>query len=349
LNVARKYIQREGDKVFIVEGYFDLLSMVQRGVKNVVATLGTAITPAQVRLARRFGKECFLLFDPDEAGKKAALRGLELFIQEDAFPTVVPLPDGLDPDGYFQKGGDPQALWSRAIPGVEFAMEMLMEGYDLGAVEGRVKAIEAILPFLLQIKDGVRRDPYLKRLAAKTGVREGEIRDAALAMRQGRKKGAAQELITRIHVSTEKKLMQMMVQYPQLIPLVIEGGVVEDLEDHDLRSIAELMIHDLQSHGDLSLDRLTPTLEERGVSTLAFALAFQEEELEEGMAERIMVDCLRKIKMKTLKRQMEGLKKRIREAEAQGDEALLQSLFLSMKTLSPQILKLQREGLKESS
>ncbi len=349
LNVARKYIQQEGGKVFIVEGYFDLLSMAQRGVKNVVATLGTALTPVQVRLARRFAKELFLLFDPDEAGKKAALRGLELCIQEDAFPTVIRLPDGLDPDGYFQKGGDPQALWSRAVPGVEYAMEMLMAGHDRGTVEGRVKAVHAVLPFLLKIKDGVHRGLYLKRLAEKSGVRQGEILDAARTMRKGPTKGAAQEPITRIHVSTGKTLVQMMIQNPKLISFVIEEGVVEGLEDHDLRSIAELVIRDLQRHGDLSLDRLAPTLEERGLSEIAFSLAFQEEEMEEGIAERIIKDCLLKLKMKALKRQQEGLNKRIKEAETKRDEALLNSLFLSMETLNTQIRKLQKAGSKVSS
>ncbi|MEJ2067010.1 MAG: DNA primase [Deltaproteobacteria bacterium] len=349
LNVARKYIQQEGGKVFIVEGYFDLLSMAQRGVKNVVATLGTALTPEQVRLVRRFGKELFLLFDPDEAGKKAALRGFELCIQEELFPTVVPLPDGLDPDGYFQKGGDPQALWSRAVPGVEYAMEMLMAGHNLGTAEGRVKAVEAVLPFLLKIKDGVHRDPYLKRLAEKTGVREGKILDAAHTMRKAPTKGAVQEPITRIHVSTEKMLVQMMIQYPELIPFVIEEGVVEGLEGRDLRSIGELVIHDFQRHGHLSLDRLAPALEEQGVSTLAFALAFQEEELEEELAQRIINDCLRKIKMNVLKRKREGLNKRIKEAEAQSDEALLNSLFLNMQALNAQIRKLQQEGAHGSS
>jgi DNA primase len=349
LNVARKHIQHEEGKVFIVEGYFDLLSMAQRGIKNVVATLGTALTPQQVRLVRRFGKELFLLFDPDEAGKKAALRGLELCIEEDVFPMVVPLPDGLDPDGYFQKGGDPQALWSRAVPGVEYAMEMLMERYDLGAVEGRIKAVEAVLPFLLRIKDGVHRDPYLKRLAEKTGVREGEILDAARTMSKAPTKEGAQEPVTRIHVSTEKTLVQMMLQYPELIPLLIEEGVVEDIEGRDLRSIGALVIQDFQRHGHLSLDRLAPTLEEHGVSTLAFALAFQEEKLEEEMAERIMKDCLRKIKMNVLKRKREGLNKRIKEAEAQSDEALLNSLFLNMEALNAQIRKLQQEGAQGSS
>jgi DNA primase len=349
LNVARRSIQQSGGKVFIVEGYFDLLSMAQKGVKNVVATLGTALTPEQVRLARRFGKEFLLLFDPDEAGVKAALRGVEIFLQEDIVTTVISLPDGLDPDGYFQKGGDLQALQSRAIPGVEYAMERLMAGCDLGAVEGRAQAVRAALPSLLQIKDAVRRDLYLKRLAEKTGVGEAEIRDVAFAMRKGHKEGAVKEQITGIHVSAEKKLVQMMIQHPDLIPLVIKEGVVEGLEGQGLRTIGELVITTFRRHGDLSLDRIAPQLEERGVSETAFALAFQEEELEEGMAARIMTDCLRQIKMKALKRQMEGLKKRIKEAEAQGDEALLNSLFLSMNTLSPQIRKLQKEGIKEPS
>lgn len=349
LNIARKYMQRAEGKVLIVEGYFDLLSMAQKGIKNVVATLGTALTPEQVRLARRFGREFFLLFDPDEAGVKAALRGLELFIQEDSFPMVIPLPDDLDPDGYCQKGGDPQALVASAVPGVEYAMERLMAGCDLGAVEGRVKAVEAVLPFLLLIKDGVRRDLYLKRLAEKAGVREAEIRKAALSMRKGRAAGTVKESMAKIHVSAEKKLVQMMVQYPALLPIVIEEGAVERLEGSALRSIGELIIHDFQRYGDVSLDRLVPQLEERGVCEMAFSLAFQEEELEDGMAERIMVDCLRKIKMNALKKQMEGLQRRIKEAEARGDEALLNSLFLSMRALSPQLRKLQKEGAKGPS
>jgi DNA primase len=349
LNVARRYIQKEGGKVFIVEGYFDLLSMSQKGAKNVVASLGTALTPEQVRLARRFGKEFFLLFDPDEAGKKAALRGLEIFIREETYPSVIPLLDGMDPDDYFQKGGTLDALRALAVPGVEFAIEMLMGGYDLGTVEGKVKAVEAALPFLLQIKDGVRRDFHLKRLAERAGVSEGEIRDTAFTMHKGRRHGARQEPLTAMHVSTEKKFVQTMIQYPAFIPLVIQEGVVEGLEERNLRSIAEVAIRDFQLHGDLSLDRLSPQLEERGVRELAFTLAFCEEELEEGMAARIMEDCLRKIKMKSLKKQREGLNKRIKEAEAKRDEALLNSLLLSMENLKSQMSRLQKDGTKRSS
>ncbi|RLB08091.1 MAG: DNA primase [Deltaproteobacteria bacterium] len=341
LNIARKYIQKEGGRVYIVEGYFDLLSMSQKGVKNVVATLGTALTPGQVRLLRRFAKEFSLIFDPDEAGKKAAVRALEIFIQEDLFPKVVPLPDGLDPDSYFQKGFSLQALWEREVGGVEYAIETLVEGHDLDEVEGRAKAAEAALPFLVQIKDGVRRGLYLRHLAEKVKVEEAKILDAARKISKGKKEDEGKELITRVHISAGKTLVQMMIQHPEYIPLVAQEGVMDGLEDQDLRAIAELVIQDFQLHGGLSLDRLSPQLEERGVSEMAFHLAFQEEEMEEGTAERIVSDCLNKIKMKLLKKELEDLTRRIKEAQTRGDEALLNSLLLRKKTL-----KLKEERLK---
>ena len=229
-------------------------------------------------------------------------------------------------------------------------MDMLMQGYNLAVVEDRARAVGAALPFLLQIKDGVRGDLYLKRLAEKVGVREEEVRDAAFALRKARARGGAQqEPLAAIRLSTEKKLVQMMIQYPEVIPLVTEAGGVEGFEDKALRSIGALVIQDVQRHGALSLERLTPHLEAQGASEIAFAAAFHEEELEEGMAPRIVEDCLRKIKLKALKKQMEGLQKKIKEAEAKGDEALLHSLFLSMKALGAQLHKLQREGLKDAS
>jgi DNA primase len=217
-------------------------------------------------------------------------------------------------------------------------------------VEGRARGVDAALPFLLQIKDGVRRDLYLQRLAEKTRIKEEELRAAALVLRTKRARvGAQPASLTVPRLSPEKKLVQMMMQYPEVIPLVIEAGEVESFEDRTLRLIATLVIQDVQRHGAFSLERLTPLLEAQGASDMAIAMAFQEEELQEGIARRVVEDCLRQIKMKALKSQIAGLKRKIREAEAQGDEALLHSLFLSMKALGPQLNKLQREGLKGTS
>jgi len=341
LNRAKKYIQKDEARIFIVEGYFDLLSMSQKGVKNVVATLGTALTTGQVRLLQRFGRQFFLLFDPDEAGIKATLKALEIFMREDAFPSVIPLPDGLDPDGYFQKGFPLQKLSQRSVSGTEYAMQVLMRGFDLSEVEGRAKAVEVVLPFLLQIKDGVRRGLYLKRLSEIVGIEEREILDAALKMQKGGTKESDKELIPTIRVSTEKMLVQMMIQYPQFIALVAQEEMLGNMADQTLRAIAELVMHDFQLHGNLSMNRLSPQLEEKGVSELAVNLAFHEEELEERTAEKIVVDCLHKIKIKMLKKEQEEINKRIKEAQARGDEALCNSLLLHKQTLI-----LQEERLK---
>lgn len=344
LNVARKEIQLAGGKVFIVEGYFDLLSMAQRGVRNVVATLGTALTAEQVRLAKRFGNDFYLLFDPDEAGTKAAIRAVGFFIDQDTFPTVIPLPPGEDPDAYFQKGGDIEALWAKGVPGVEFVMEQVLARYELNGVDGKAEAIKAVIPFVLKIRDGVRRELYLKRLADRTGVAEGVVRDTAARAVRGTVKGAEGAGDAGILVSAERKLVQLMIQYPHLIPAVIEGGIVSEIDSLPLRKICEAAISDFQGHSDFSLDRIAAQLADPGVCEIAFSLAFEQEELEAGMAERIMRDCLRQLKLKGLRREMEVLKKRVAEAEAKGDEALVHSLFLSIKALAPEIRRLQHGG-----
>jgi len=349
LNVARKHIRSEGGRLYVVEGYFDLLSMSQRGVKNVVATLGTAFTRQQVRVLRRFGRECFLLFDPDRAGKKAAVSAVQMFMQEDTIPTVVPLPSGLDPDEYCRKGLPLEALWQRAMSGVDYALQVLMEPYDLTQDEGKRKAIGDVLPFLLQMRDGVSRGLYFKRLAELTGVPESAVLDAAGKMRMSRMKGPGEETIPRIHLSAEKKLLQMMIQSPDFIPLVSKEGVVNCIENKDLRRIGELVVNDFHAHGELSLDRLCSELKDRGLDEVAVRLAFADEEVETEEKARIVADCIRRIKITVLQRKKEELNRKVREAEAKGDEAMLQSLLLGMEGLKKQMQELKNEGSRASA
>ncbi len=94
---------REKGNALIVEGYMDLLSLCQAGFRNVVASLGTALTSSQLGLLGRYAEEAFLVFDGDESGQKATQRSLELFLQGGDFRPVVSLPGGYDPDSFIRK------------------------------------------------------------------------------------------------------------------------------------------------------------------------------------------------------------------------------------------------------
>ncbi|RKY38568.1 MAG: DNA primase, partial [Candidatus Omnitrophota bacterium] len=102
LNFAKQFIK---ESVIIVEGYLDLLSLVQYGICNVVASLGTALTREQIRLLKRYTQRCLLIYDGDKAGQDACLRGLDLFIEEGIEGGVVLLPEGLDPDSCIREEG----------------------------------------------------------------------------------------------------------------------------------------------------------------------------------------------------------------------------------------------------
>ena len=101
---ARDALRKEG-KAILVEGYFDLISLWNSGIRNVVATLGTALTRDHLDLLRRYCVDVVALFDPDEAGKKALDRSLELFLSTEMRARALILPDGYDPDDYVRKFG----------------------------------------------------------------------------------------------------------------------------------------------------------------------------------------------------------------------------------------------------
>jgi DNA primase len=349
LNVARKYIGRESGKVYVVEGYFDLLSMAQRGVRNVVAALGTAFTSEQIRLLRRFVSDVSLLFDADEAGKNAALKAIRAFLREDVVPEVVLLPEGLDPDEYCRRGLPVDTLLQDAVPGVEFGMGVLINSFDLTNEDGRRRGTQAVLPFLVEIRDGVTRDLYLRRLAEKVKVRETTILDAARGMQRARGGSQKEENLPRIRVSAERTLLEVMISSPRMIPVVEEAGVIDDFEDGTLRRIAETVLDEAQQRGDVSIDRIVLRLDEAEMSDVVAHLAFSNQELQYQEEERIVLDCIRVIKITALQRKRDELKRRVKDAETRGDDALLQSLLLGIEGLGHQIQQLKDERIKQSS
>jgi DNA primase len=185
---------RRGDQAVLVEGYTDALMAHQAGFENVVASLGTALTPAQVALIARYAREIVLAYDVDPAGQHAgSIGGAELFRLIGALAAeetgveitrvrVARLPEGKDPDEVIRETPD---LWREAVrtaqPIIEFLIDYYATAFDVRRPEGKRKAVAALIPLLREIRDPVVRDGYLQTLARRTGVEERVLLEAIRA------------------------------------------------------------------------------------------------------------------------------------------------------------------------
>ena len=165
-NLLRK--QRHLERVVLVEGYMDVVSLTQFGVPGVCATLGTALTNEQAQLMRRFAPTVYLGYDGDSAGQHAILRGLEIMEQEGIPAGVLDFPDGLDPDEFIRRDGASGFFALPVLSPSSYRLRRLKDQSDLSTQEGRIAYARSAAAILKPL-DPVERETMLKQLSVETG------------------------------------------------------------------------------------------------------------------------------------------------------------------------------------
>ncbi len=325
---TRSFIRKAGFG-FVVEGYMDLLALYEYGVREVVATLGTALTSYHVRLMKGFTSNWFLVFDADEAGVKAACRTAPLFFNEGVYPRVISLPEGEDPDSYVRRYGKEAFLREkeRALPLFDFILKTLKNRIGAGP-EGYVSLIRELAPVFEALKDPVLYELYLARLSEETGVGVKAIRQAL-----------ARGLKATVKVTNpedkryfERTVLEFLVFHPEFFA-ELEAEGVEEIFTQDLyrRLYTELSLlwrtkgrFDIEelSFADMELQTLISEI-------LLSPPAFEEEVPPSKVAEEIKV-CLRKRRQES---RLLGLIKAIKEAERQGRHEEAQRLLQKYQEL----------------
>ena len=176
LNSTRQDIGKEGMAI-IVEGYMDAISLYQSDVRNVAASLGTALTENQAKLISRYTRNVVLSYDSDEAGRKAALRGIEVLKGENCKVKVLHVTDGKDPDEYVRNNGRAAFLQliDKAMPYTDYKLEAAKRGLDVNSEEGKLDYMKRISPLLSQLSP-VEADIYIRKISRDVGISEGAIK-----------------------------------------------------------------------------------------------------------------------------------------------------------------------------
>lgn len=192
LNQARLAARRE-ERLFLVEGYFDVMRLVGAGIAAVVAPLGTALTEAQAQLIKRYTSQVFLLYDSDKAGLKATFRAGDILLAQGLSVRVVSLPPGEDPDSFvLSKGREAmEQATASSIDVFDRKVQILERGGWFADLHKRRKAVDYLLPTVRACADPVMRDMYLARASEASGVDRRILADeAAASSRKGRVEAA---------------------------------------------------------------------------------------------------------------------------------------------------------------
>ena len=230
---------RKSKRVLIVEGYMDLLALAQAGILEVVATAGTAFTGYHCRLLKRYAEEMIMVFDGDEAGKKAAERSTVTAMENDIRPKVVLLPEGKDPDDIIRDGGAESfnKILAEAKPYLSYIIDLACRKYDISTPEGKADAIRSLIPELSQISDPIVRAGAVEALSSKTKIPVSRIELSLPRMgkeyARSEKKSSKVEEDIRLAPPLEKIIIRIMLDHPEII-----RGLAEKLKPEDFNSSA---------------------------------------------------------------------------------------------------------------
>lgn len=334
LNKAKDEIRKKGFAV-IVEGYFDLISLWNAGIRNVVATLGTALTRDHLDLLRRYTTDVVALFDPDEAGKKALDRSLELFLITQMKARALILPGSCDPDEYVRKFGREkmEALILRAQPLSDYYIDHVLVG---GATfEDKRDMVNKALAFVSKISDKKDQDLFLKRVAERTGMSEASLKRETYRNAAGTesKPEKAKAGLTVNHDTVELHLIQMMMEYPQKIEQVEHEHVLDYFLQPDIRHLGKKIIDAYKLLGFVDVGVVLSTDANPVLREKLFQQMMKAMPAEDNTVEKIFSDNMRQIKRKWYKEQHRQIKIKLGRAQENGDEELIRQLLYEKESM----------------
>jgi DNA primase len=323
LDLAKEPARKLGYFI-IVEGYLDAIACHQYGVRNAVATLGTALTEGHLRLMRRFADKLVLIFDPDPAGVRASLRGFDLFVASGMKVNVVSLPDNDDPDTFLQKHGQEafSVCLRESVKFMDFVLSQVVQSGPAVSIDEKVERAGEMLGFIARLPSGIERDYYMKRTAEALDLDEAvlrqEMKGMKVAPRTGRKDEASREAVQMQgrRPKAEEILIHLMLRDEAIARQLKDEIVPQDFSDPLFQRIAARIFDMLDRTGALDARALAAEGDEE-LNRLISHYTVLEADYEDP--QKNCRDCVELIKQQDPEKQMKRIVKALREAEQRGN------------------------------
>jgi DNA primase len=263
-------VMRKEGRAVVVEGYMDVLALHDHGITESVATLGTALTDVHVRRLKGYAPELVLIFDSDEAGKKAALKSLPLFINGGLKGKAVVLPGGHDPDSFVNAEG-PSSLRNlirNAGSLFDFHMEMSLSGID-GSIEAKTAAIKEVLSVLTGLQQVSQQSLYVRQLSERVGIKEDILWSELKSLKRAVSGNSERHSLSdRLEKGTAEKrfsrdlhFLNLLIHYPGAAQELKDSPWQLLLSDASIVEIGNAFFQKYKAGGTFSMESLLNSLE----------------------------------------------------------------------------------------
>lgn len=332
---AREAIRQSGF-CLIVEGYFDAISLWNAGVRNVVATLGTALTRDHLELLRRYTQDVVALFDPDEAGRKALDRSLELFLGAKMHARALVLPGGCDPDDYIKKFGKEklEELIAAAPAISDYYIDNVLG--DGRTFEENRDLVRTAMEFVGKIGDEIEKNLFIKRIAERLGIDQTLLKKEAhrKTVKSQQTGSAVPKRSDAIKLNPlEMNLVRLMLEYPQKTLYVESEKTLNYFMEPSLQKLGDKIIETYKLLGYIDINMILSSDEDKPLRESIYRLSIEAPPTDESMVDRNFADNVRRIREKWYKEQKRTIQLKLRQAQESGDGELTRELIFQKQNL----------------
>mgnify|MGYP000856876680 FL=1 len=364
------YIKRTSSlkRLILVEGYMDVISLYNYGIDYAVASLGTAFTPNQAKLLKRYNKELYICYDSDKAGIKATMKALNILDKEGIKPRVILLPKDQDPDDYIGKNGLEafESLIDNALSPLDYKLLILRMKYDIEDYEDKIKFIKEVSNILRGLKSPVEREIYIDKIAREIQISKEALEKEVVGRndkndstfykdkyRNGRNRHNKNKItpikmvLKPAHLTAEKILIRLMIENRQYYNRIKEDLGREDFLNYEINILAHIIFDEYEKNPNkmnIDLNYIYDKLKDE--KDLDYDLINEIMELNvELLSEdkrKLIEDLIHRVRMWKLKMDREKILKELKEIESkkqkdEGDVNRFKSLCLELTKLDKKL------------
>lgn len=325
LDLAKKNI--ENSSIILTEGYMDVIALHRDGIRNSVASMGTALTENQVHTLRRYCANVHLAYDSDFAGDAATLRGIEMLIEQGLNVRVVNMPEGKDPDDILKEGGTGlfRSMLEKSPGYFEHSIESSVGKHGDDTPDAQREVILEAAPLIEKSPNPLLRDHQVRLLADRLGLEERSVRAVLFTARKSRRRGPApppEPAAASMAGSAipEKKIFRLLLSSPENAIKILDALEADDFSHGAYRKLFKYCRKYREQRGGFEPDEFLSQSHPQAAMQILSGIAMQKDEPDDtGRVD----DCIARLRNAAKKRKLGGIKKMIEKAEREGDKQLV--------------------------